>query len=157
MNGAREGKGKRRSARARAAIGLAAIAVVPACAFATDRFWVGNSGNWNTANNWNTVEGGGGSNGVPGNGDNVYIRGATSRTITLNKNYTAPTAIGQLLIDSTSPAVLTLAQSANNLFTASEYIGVNGLGLYNQSGGGNTTASFLVLGYSAGSAGTYSL
>jgi hypothetical protein len=141
-------------------IGLAAGAAVlwPGVAHAVSRFYTGPSGgSWNTAANWNTVEGGGGSTGVPANGDLVFIRGAVSKNVTYDGNYSSPGLSG-LTIDSSVGATLTVTQSANALFvTGQEAIGSSGNGVYTQSGGTNTVTSNLILGNLGGSNGTYNL
>ena len=42
-------------------------------AFATDYFWIGNTGNWNSPSNWSLTSGGLPANSIPGIGDNVII------------------------------------------------------------------------------------
>src|SRR5687768_4312540 len=119
--------------RAAAVLAMAAVGAVSSAARGVDRYWVNaGNGNWNTAGNWNTIEGGGGSIGVPIAGDSVFIRGSTSKTVTMNSNYTVATAIGPLQIDSTSAsATLTLSQSINSLYATNEFIGITGNGRYN--------------------------
>src|SRR5687767_5250894 len=79
---------KRRGRRAIiqcAIVGAAAAAGAPTSVLGATRYYVGPSGsNWNTATNWSTIEGGGGSSGVPANLDTAYIRGSVSRTVNYN-------------------------------------------------------------------------
>jgi hypothetical protein len=144
------------TATAAAAVAAGLVAGLPGSASAVDRYYTGASGFWGTSTNWNTIEGGGGSTGIPNAGDNVFIRGSISKNVTLNVTYA--TAIGPMQIGSSSGATLTLFQNSNSLLGGDEYVGYDGNGIYNQSAGTNDlTSNFLYSGYNAGSTGNYTL
>jgi fibronectin-binding autotransporter adhesin len=145
------------SARA-AALVILAWQVVPGGRCLADDTWTDGTGNWNTPGNW--------SAGVPGNGGAVDIINTNGVSRTVTYNYTgAAVSLGDLFIDLTgggSSAANTLSMSGNNLTSVgTEVIGVNGAGVFNQSGGTNTTTSSnvisILLAQNTGSVGAYTL
>src|SRR5205814_1242604 len=112
--------------------------------------------------NWNTIEGGGGSNGVPLPADNAIIRGGITKTVNFDGNYTNPNGVNELRLDSANTATtLTLNQTANSMISNLVNIGVSGRGAYTQSGGTNalstTSGTAMQIGVNSGSTGTYAL
>jgi|WetSurMetagenome_2_1015567.scaffolds.fasta_scaffold26402_2 hypothetical protein len=111
--------------------------------------WVGNSGNWTTAGNWD--------NGVPQASFAAnLITTTTNKTATYNQTVD-PGVLSAVTVDGTGGSTFTINQSsaATSLTAVDETIGRDGKGVYNQSGGSNTIFNALTLGYNAGSSGTY--
>ena len=138
-----------------AVVMVVGIVVAPATV-ATAENWIAGSGNWNTPGNWNPAT-------VPSGGDTVTITPADGVARTVTYDYTgAAVTLAELRVDLTGAgsAATTLSMSANNLTSSSEYVGYNGRGIFNHSGGTNTIAAgtgFLDVGVFAGSTGTYNL
>lgn len=142
-------------------------------ASAATRYWRNNAGStsWNVAANWSSVSAADvnpANNGVPLGGEpvNLVHTDGTARTVTYNVN--AP-SIGLLSIDLTGAgaATDTLSIPNNNSLSAngiwvggySGVVATAGRGAVNQSAGtvATTSGSDFVLGYGAGSTGTYML
>ena len=70
---------------------VSAIALAAATANATDRVWIGNTGDWNVAGNWNP-------SGVPGAADNLFITNSGTYTATLS----AASTVGSVTIGGAS-------------------------------------------------------
>jgi PEP-CTERM motif len=133
-------------------------ALPPLHAAATTRQWKGGTSNWNTASNWNP-------SGVPGSGDIANVTGMTTTSQTITYNYTgSAVSLSGLTVDLTGGAggaSEILSMSANSLSVDGfEYVGYNGLGTINQSGGTNTISNAgysLILGLDSGSTDAYTL
>lgn len=118
------------------------------CPRAADTHWIGPTTNnyWNNPANW--------SNGVPQTGYHAYL-------ITSNENKSAVYNHSQnplldtVTIDGLEGFTFTLYQKHFTLSAMYEYIGVEGKGLYHQSGGTNRVTKGLYLGYGPGSSGAY--
>jgi hypothetical protein len=130
-------------------------------ALAVTTTWVGPSGNWNVPGNWD--------NGVPLAGYDANLTSTTSKTATLD---TTTPLLNSVIVDGTGGATFTLNQTyypLGNLSASAETIGLNGIGVYNHNAGNNIVGSVaaanplpagtidrtLVLGFNAGSKGTY--
>ena len=135
---------------------LLALLAQPALAIPIDKYWVGPNPNtnWTTANNWSTTMGGPGGAGQPLAGANAFLISTTSKTATLNT--VTPSLLG-VYVDTTGGGTFNLNESGGGyaLNSLNEYIGVSGIGVYNQSAGSNTATGNLALGYNPGSLGTY--
>jgi hypothetical protein len=154
--GSRHKLRRRRALRTSSAIAAAAIAATcPLQVYAAGRVWFANSSNWNQATNWFNLSGGGQA--VPAPGDDAYLTqdDDVDRVVTFDGNYLAPAQLFSLTIDATGTGRMSLAQSANRMRAATEYIGDQGLGIYQQTGGFNDVGT-MYLGYDIGS-GTYAL
>ena len=148
-------------ALAAAAATLAFLSLLPARG-ATDT-WTNASGNgnWSTPSNWNT-------NTLPAANDAVLITGGPSIPVnapwTVAYDFTGNVTLNALTVShSNGPVFLstnTLNIPGNSLTTVSEFIGDStsggskGMGLLNQSGGGDT-ATTVILGRNATDTGTY--
>jgi T5SS/PEP-CTERM-associated repeat protein len=124
---------------------------------AASRSWNAGTGNWSTGANWTVA-------GVPAAGDTVSIGPfATGVARTVTYDYTgAAVTLNSLAVDLTGAGTTTttLAMSANNLTSTFEYVGYNGRGTFEQSGGTNTIAAgggYLDVGVFSGASGIYNL
>ena len=112
---------------------VALSVVLPAHAVIKD--WNDGTGNWSEPANWTPA-------GVPEAGDdtNIVFNDDVARTVTYD--YTGPAVmLGPLTIDMTGAGTnaTTLSMGANALSTNSgEYIGEDGRGTFDQSGGTHT-------------------
>src|SRR6476620_9091689 len=117
----------------------AALVLLPAldAPAAVTRNWNALSGMWTdvggTGNSWSPA-------GVPAGGDtaNIVFGDLTSRTVTYD--YAGPAVtLAALNIDQTGVLFnqSTLAMGSNNLTSNSEFVGANGRGTFNHSGGTN--------------------
>jgi hypothetical protein len=133
-----------------------AVLILSPASTAIAENWIVGSGFWNTPGNWNPST-------VPGAGDLVTITPADGVARTITYDYPGPAVtLDELRVDLTGAgtAATTLSMSANNLTSNYQYIGYNGRGIFNHSGGTNTIAAgagWLVVGYFSGSNGTYNL
>lgn len=134
-------------------------AVCASPTFATDRAWVGGTGNWSTAGNWSP-------NGVPTASDNAIVTTFGTVDGVVTYDYGGPSIIlSTVRIDNTGtirpPAFTVLSMSGNfptrSLAANVEYVGYDGRGRINQSGATFNTTDFLYVGYNAGAQGVYSL
>src|SRR4051812_20746655 len=128
---------------------------VAGSAQALTRNWVPGDGNWSVAGNWSP-------SGVPTAGDTVSIGFGDGLDRTVTYNYTgAAVTLNSVGLDQTGgTGSSTLAVSTNNLTSTFEYVGYNGHGTVNQTGGTNTIAAgagYLDVGTNFGSTGTYNL
>jgi hypothetical protein len=118
--------------------------------------WNTGSGSWSTAGNWT-------ASGTPGAADSVYINETDGFSRAITYDYTGtPVTLNMLTVDLTNytgTASTVLNMAANNLTADGEYIGYNGSGTINQSGGTNTIVggNGVYLGENAGAFGTYLL
>ena len=131
------------------AIGAVLLALLAQPALAVTTNWVGNSGNWTVASNWD--------NGVPlANYDANLITTTANKTATYNQTVN-PGSLNSVTVDGTGGFTFTINQSSSStaLSSLAETIGLNGKGAYNQSGGSNTVTNDLILGATVGSTGTY--
>ncbi|MDP9174241.1 MAG: hypothetical protein M3O30_10310 [Planctomycetota bacterium] len=149
-----------RAHRKLAAIALAASAVIlplSRAAIADTDSWIGTtSGNWTDNTQWSTGN-------APSANQDVNITNAYTGTQTITYDYAGPAiTFNSVTVDATTGGTNVLAMSTNTLTVGTaEYIGANGVGVFNQSGGsnsqGNSMPGTIYLGYSAGSNGTYTL
>ncbi|MBI4929734.1 MAG: T9SS type A sorting domain-containing protein [Bacteroidetes bacterium] len=65
---------------------LLAAVCITANLFSTNRYWVGATSSWNTASNWSTISGGGGSSGVPGSTDAAIFDGGGTANCSTDAN-----------------------------------------------------------------------
>ncbi len=154
----REKVGLRREQRLRQlsiAVAAAAISYWSPFSSAQVDTWTGASGNWMPGADW--------SDGVPTAGDDVLILDNDGVSRTVNYDYTGPAvSLGGLRIGLSGgnpSATNTLDIAANNLAVAGfEYIGIDGTGSIDQSGGTNTvTMGSVRIGGEDGSQGFYTL
>jgi hypothetical protein len=117
--------------------------------------WTGASGNWSAGADW--------SDGVPAAGDDVLILDNDGVSRTVNYDYTGPAvSLGGLRIGLSggNPSATNILDiAANNLAVAGfEYIGIDGTGSIDQSGGTNiVTMGSVHVGGEDGSQGLYAL
>jgi len=147
-----------RGRRLRGRTAVAAAVVAAACplqGYGAGRVWFANSSNWNQATNWFNLSGGGQA--VPVSGDDAYLTqdDDVARIVTFDGNYLAPAILSSLTIDATGTGRMTLAQAGNRMRASTQYVGDQGLGIYQQTGGFNDVGT-MYLGYDIGS-GTYAL
>ena len=139
---------------------LIAASLFVGMARAAIRGWNVGDGNWSVPGNWSPA-------GVPGSNDtaNIMNTDGVSRTITYDYTGGAVT-LGLLTVDLTGGMPTdteTLSMAANNLTSATEFVGYsgtgsNGSGTFNQSGGVNTINSTAIyLGVNATDTGYYNL
>ena len=147
----------------RAAVVLGAVVVLlPAAARGANRYYIGpDGGNWSTAANWSTVEGGGGSSGSPAHSDHVFIRGPLTQTVHFDTGYSPASRIGTLHVDSSAAAVSTVSQTltTTQMRATHEHIGVSsgGRGAYLYTGGNHELTGSIYLGHGEGSHGQYTI
>jgi hypothetical protein len=136
------------------------VSFTPLTSYALDYYWIGGSGSWSDPSNWNP-------NGVPGTGpgvdvDNAYLVSSDS----INRNVEISSDVfflDHMTLDSTGTGTMTLAITSGGLQSHPlgdpTYIGANGIGIVNQSGGylAVWTGNFMVLGVNSGSTGIYNL
>jgi hypothetical protein len=124
----------------------------PALGVPTTKQWVGTPFNnlWTTASNWSPA-------GEPGTGDDVFVTQSGFFPETVIYNTLANPTLYSLTIDATGWGKITLQQSGNALTADIETVGLDGKGVYDQSGGSNTVNTFLYLGYNPTGKGTYNL
>lgn len=131
----------------------AAIFLLPATtATAVTRDWIAGDGNWSEPSNWTPA-------GEPAAGDIANISFSSGVAQTVNYDYTGPAAtLNSLRVDLTGSLfqATVLSMSANELSATTEYVGENGRGTFNQSGGTNTVTN-LYVGFAVGSSGSYAL
>jgi T5SS/PEP-CTERM-associated repeat protein len=155
-------------------VALATVALTcanAALSSAATRYWRNNAGNgnWNDATKWSSVSAADtnpANNGVPLAGEPVRIvhTDGTAHTVSLT---TPALALGLVAIDLTGAgAAANTLSISNNLTSAAMFVGghngsatTNGRGAVSQSAGNvaMTSGTDLVLGYGAGSTGTYTL
>ena len=141
-------------------------------AYAEDYYWVGESGSWYDSSNWSPTPGGPGGSGPPpqeepdGSKSNAFIinSGATDITVSLeNPQADPPSWSGQLTVDATGTGSVALLQSQDNyIHYGNESIGIDGTGIYTQTGGVHFNGSWavsgrLLLGVNPTGNGTYNL
>lgn len=143
-------------------LAITLLHLAPFAGHASAKNWNTTSGNWNTAANWSPAS-------VPTNGEvvNIVNSDGTARTVTLDVNAPSSGNLGLVTINQTGgTAFNTLAINNNFALTSSAMFvgGWNGApsagrGAVTQSTGTVTMAagSDLVVGYGAGSTGTYTL
>ncbi|MEJ2092337.1 MAG: hypothetical protein P8X65_09115 [Syntrophobacterales bacterium] len=126
-------------------------------ALAVTKQWVGTPFNnlWTTASNWSP-------SGEPGAGDDVFVTQSGFFPKTVIYNTSSNPMLSALTVDATGWGNITLQQSGNALTADNETIGLDGKGVYDQSGGSNTVntnprSSQLILGYNPTGKGTYNL
>jgi hypothetical protein len=113
-------------------------------------------GAWNNAANWSFTNGGPGGAGVPANGDRALFTPSVSKSLTLDTDYAVPGLI-TLYLDGSGGATATLNQSAHAMVGTVESVGIQGAGVYHQTGGSNGTTGDLHVGQDGGGNGTYLL
>lgn len=120
-------------------------------ALADTKQWVGpNPDNlWTNPNNWNPV-------GEPVTGDDVLVTiGAGSQTVSYNTF--ANQLFNSLTVDATGGGTITINDPFYALSTSgNEIVGLDGIGVHQQSSGNTSIGGDLRLGENAGSHGTYS-
>ncbi len=122
---------------------------------ATTRVWGDGTGNWSTGGNWVP-------SGVPAASDTVSINiGGTPHVVTYDYAGAAIT-LASLTIDKTDAGTTanSFSMPSGNLTSSTEYVGYNGRGTVDQSGGTNTItagAGYLDVGVFAGASGIYNL
>ena len=136
-----------RRPKASVAIGLAiAAAAILACAAShAQDYWSVMSGNWSVVENWNA--------GLPNSNSDAYIANGGTATVTLPDEM----CINLYLGDPTSINAGTIQISAGSLYSLNEYVGNNGAGTFNQSGGVNNIYNSLYVSAASGSTGSYTL
>ncbi|MCC7083591.1 MAG: hypothetical protein IT427_01130, partial [Pirellulales bacterium] len=122
-------------------------------AMGVSRDWIAADGDWSLATNWSPA-------GVPAGGDVVSIGFGDGVARSVAYDYTGPavtlTSLGLDLTGSAENAT-TLTLADHNLRATNQYVGYNGNGAIEQSGGTNTVDSSLYLGFNASALGTYQL
>ena len=137
-----------------AATALSSVLAVVFClgpatvAQAANRFWknsVVSPGSWINGNNWSATSAIGVDNaGAPAANDAAHIRPTDGQNHTITYDYMgAAITLGGLYVDLTGAGATTttLSMSGNNLTSTFEYVGYNGRGTFNHSGGTNTIAA----------------
>jgi hypothetical protein len=138
-----------RFARARALLALAVSAVsLPSLA----QTWIAGDGNWSDAANWNPAT-------VPTTSGIVTFSNADAAARTLTYDYTGPTVkLSSISIDQRGTGTNTLSIDADTLSVTSMYVGQQGRGVVNQTGGNVTVGSgTLNFGVFGGGSGVYNL
>src|SRR5437868_6078783 len=144
-----------RSCKSCAPLLLAAVAPVIASLDArADRTYTGQGGFWASPGNWTP-------SGIPAN-ENVTLQPGTNALVLITYDAAVPatnTSIINLTIDSTTANQVRLQQIANTLtITGAEYVGFNGSGTLNLTGGTHTlSSSGLYLGVNGPARGTVTL
>lgn len=150
--------------RAHILVALSIFVGISAATPATAKNWNTTNGNWSTAANWNPAS-------VPAAGEavNIVNSDTTSRTVTLDVNAPSSGSLGLVVINQTGATAvntLSIPISNNNSLTAQAmFVGgwstspTTGRGAVNQANGTVTMigGSDLVVGFGAGSIGTYTL
>ena len=72
-------------------------------AFASDFYWVGNSGNWNNPSNWSITSGGSGGAGVPTQNDDAVFDGNSIKMVNTIVTINSNIALKSLIIKQNSP------------------------------------------------------
>jgi hypothetical protein len=136
---------------------VASVLSVSLATAQTTRYWLPGDGNWSELTHWSPE-------GVPGAGDDVRIQPVNLSGFTQSVTYDyegAPVTLDSLIVELllTDSATTTLELPANNLTAGHEYIGKDGTGTVNQTGGTNTVngENHMYIGYASGSIGTYKL
>jgi hypothetical protein len=127
--------------------------LAPRHAYAATKVWTAGTDNWSTPADWNP-------SGAPAAGDAVNIVNSDGVARTITYDYTGPILpLGDLTIDLTGGADSDnlVINTARNLSTANEFVGVSGNGAVTQSAGTNTISTILNIGIVAGANGTYNL
>ncbi len=119
-------------------------------AHAENKYWIGGSGNFDTASNWSSA-------GQPINGDAVIFRQSDSLNRTINYVNTPNLSIVGMEINSTGTGITTFQQAQDALTSGSVSIGQTGKGIFTQSGGTHTINLDLGIGGIASTGGTYNL
>ena len=137
-----------------------AIVLNPLQSFADDKYWVCGSDSWDQSSCWNPA-------GLPTTGDNVFLTQSdnTDRVVTYANAISPAPVLHQLIVDATGSGTMTLSQSKDAIefsLTGTEYIGYNGTGIFNQTGGINGDSTglpnlYLIVGYNSTANGTYNL
>lgn len=125
-----------------------------------DMYWVGGRGSWDDPANWSLIPGGPGGAGPPQDRENVFLIQSDNINRTVNYVNTLDQVgyLQSLTIDATGSGAMTLNQTTDRLGAFREYIGYDGSGIVNQSGGGSTGfAGSLYLGYNPTGSGIYNL
>jgi lysophospholipase L1-like esterase len=120
------------------------------------RYWVAASGAWADGANWSASPGGPGGAGQPTGGDAFLLQNDDTERIVTRAGIAAPARLLDLRIDAGGGGNMTL-RSQDKLEALLLAVGLAGRGRVEQSAGGATTVSTLVLGAEAGSAGAYLL
>ncbi len=117
-------------------------------AWAANYSWNTNIGSWNVAPEWNPST-------VPGPADTAWVvDGGTA-----NIGALVFATCGTLAVGSANSGTVQLVSDFGSLTVGGggELIGDTGLGTFNQTAGTNSTTANIVLGYNAGSSGSYNL
>src|SRR5689334_17632419 len=104
---------------------------------AAEKDWNDGSDNWSNPAAWTPA-------GVPAAGDDAIISFNDDVARTITYDYTGPDVVLNSLTVDLQGAVtntITLSMAANSLTANIEFIGLNGSGTFNQSGGTNTAGS----------------
>lgn len=152
-------------------VALFAIVAFASTSVAEDKYWIGDSGYWDEATNWDTP-GEPISRFEPEIGDSVYLLQDDNidRIVTYRSNYSSENPIthylanylgdgnrfGPLSIDAIGTGTMTLEQNEDVLQASSINIGINGTGNYCQNGGA-TLANGIRIALNPGSSGNYTL
>jgi len=141
---ARERKDRMRQAYLPMAVVMVMCLGVTDCALALNSYWQVGTGNWSIDSNWR--------NGEPGRYDHAYVSNGGTATVdqpeeTFNRLY-----LGYLNGERGTVEITAGDLSGGGY----QYIGYDGVGTVNQSGGTYTSGP-LYLGYQSGSEGTYNL
>ena len=133
---------------------MAAVLLAATVATAAVKDWTDGTGLWSTPANWSGLT-------APVNNDlvNLYFTDGVGRTVTYD---IAAITLGSMNVSLKGPGATnaTLSMAANSLTVGTEYVGYDGRGTIDQSGGTNTIsagAGSLDVGVLAGSTGTYNL
>jgi hypothetical protein len=137
--------------------------LVPSTASAVDRYWVCDSGSWDSNLCWSATAGGAGGASVPNDTDNIYLTAGNltgdvylGRTGTGTFTQSGGTVSGELHLGYEFGGNGSYTLSAGSLTAGFEHIGDNesGTGTFTQSGGTNTVGD-LRLAWGSGSHGTF--
>src|SRR5258706_445483 len=135
---------------------LAAAAAAPVLSRGGIDTWSDGTGNWSGAPNWSLGH-------VPAAGDTVNLTQSDgiTRVVSYDAAATSGAGFAQLPVDATGSGNMTLSLALSTLTASNEYVGFNGRGTYNQSGGTNNVTggspAGLYFGYNNGASGTGTL
>ena len=133
-----------------------AIVLNPLQSLADDKYWACGSDSWDQSSCWNPA-------GQPVTGDSAFLTqsDSTDRVVTYANAISPTPVLNSLTVDATGSGSMELSLG-QELSALDEYIGYDGIGTVNQTGGTNTLGDYptmgnMYLGYNSNATGTYNL
>jgi hypothetical protein len=145
-----------------AAVFILFILILTGVSQAENYYWIGGTGWWDNPANWSSSVMPGNVQPPPGSPpsalDRAFLTQSDGIDRTVSFRNQGPQAIYDIRIDSVGTGTITFSQSQDSLIVYSrQYIGYDGRGIYNQSGGSNFSGGSISLGYDSTGDGTYNL